>query len=105
VVVTRLVEKGFVERIRAADDARRLELALTPAGRRALKKAPDPAQDRFLAAVQVLAPAKRKILSQLLRDLVGQLGIEGEPELFFEEGTAAPSAKSAARKEARRGAR
>jgi DNA-binding MarR family transcriptional regulator len=106
VVVTRLVERGFVERVRSAADGRRVELALTPTGRRTLKKAPDPAQDRFVAAVRAIAPAKRRILSGLLRDLVMQLGVDGAPELFFEDGTSShASSKPTVRKEARRGSR
>src|SRR5436190_9762776 len=60
VVVTRLVEAGLVQRDRASEDARRLELSLTRAGRAVLKKAPAVMQERILQAVERLSAADQK---------------------------------------------
>ena len=46
VVVTRLVDAGLVQRDRDGEDARRLELSLTRAGRKTLEKAPAVTQER-----------------------------------------------------------
>ena len=43
-VAARLHARGLVARRAAADDARRAELSLTPAGTRLLEKAPTPVQ-------------------------------------------------------------
>lgn len=53
-VVARLVESGLVVRRVARDDARRVELAVTPRARRLLQDAPPSAQARLLAAARTL---------------------------------------------------
>jgi len=86
VVVQRLVERGLVERRRAPSDARRAELALTPAGRRVLGKAPGAAQDRLIQALQALPSGSRRELAELLGRVVRDAGITDPiPSLFFED--------------------
>ena len=55
VVAQALVDRGMIARRRAADDARRLELTLTPAATTLLRKAPGAAQDRLIGAIGRLA--------------------------------------------------
>ncbi len=85
VVVSRLVEKGMVARVRDTRDARRIALALTTEGRRVARRAPDSAQDRFLGAIATLAPRQRKNLSELLGAVIEGMGLSGSPGLFFED--------------------
>ena len=50
VVVSKLARRKLVTRTRATGDARRVEVALTPAGRALVARAPAAAQDRIIAA-------------------------------------------------------
>jgi len=86
VVVSRLVEAGLVQRRRAEDDARRLELALTRQGEQLLSRAPDAAQERLIQGVRELSATDRKRLAQGLKRLLERMGVEERtPEMFFEE--------------------
>ena len=76
VVVARLVAKGLVRRERAADDRRRLELSLTPAGRRLVGRAPEPTTGRLLAALDQLTNEQLRSLSTGLDALIAVLGVE-----------------------------
>jgi DNA-binding MarR family transcriptional regulator len=85
VVVRRLVRRKLVKKTRAADDARRLELTLTPAGRALLRRAPESVQVRLAKAVDGLAAADRRTLGRGLRRLVRALGADDAPSpMFFE---------------------
>ena len=77
VVVRRLVARGLVARTVFADDARRVTIALTPAGRTLLRKAPEPLQARLLASLKRLSTSERKTLAAGLTRLVGEAGITG----------------------------
>lgn len=86
VVVGRLVEKGLVTRERAADDARRVEIALTAAGRRLLRGAPGMAQERLLAALGALDAGDQRELARLLGRVARAMGATDAPAaLFFED--------------------
>jgi DNA-binding MarR family transcriptional regulator len=87
VVVQRLVDAKLVTRTRARDDARRLEVALTPAAKAMLRKAPPSFQERLIDSVSRLPPAKRRALSQALRAIIEDLGLHnhGPAVMFFEE--------------------
>ena len=90
VVVARLVTHGLVRRDRAADDRRRLELSLTPAGRRLLSRAPEPTTGRLLAALDELTSDQLRSLSTGLDALIGTLGVESRAAgMLFEGGAAA----------------
>ncbi len=67
-VVARLVESKLVTRTPARGDARRLAIALTPAGRALLRKSPDPVQARLVNALRSMSRAE-------LKELSGGLGI------------------------------
>jgi DNA-binding MarR family transcriptional regulator len=84
-VVARLTEAGLITRRRAGDDARRLVLSLTRAGRAALKKAPAVTQKQILEAVQKFPPADRERFADMLEELVDALGAEEGSPMFFED--------------------
>jgi DNA-binding MarR family transcriptional regulator len=85
-VVARLVDAGLVQRDRAGEDARRLELSLTRAGRTALQKAPPIAQERILNAVEELPAAERKRFADTFARILDALGADsGRPPMLFED--------------------
>lgn len=104
VVAQALVDKGLVARARAEDDARRLELTLTPAARTLLRKAPGAAQDRLIDALEKLPGATRSQLAKSLARLVEEAGLgDEEAPMMFED---APSpGKSTSKSRARAGGR
>lgn len=73
VVVGRLVRAGFATRERSDEDERRVELAITPAGRASLRKAPAAAQERLVAAIGALSADKRRRLARLLDEVVREM--------------------------------
>jgi DNA-binding MarR family transcriptional regulator len=86
VVVARLVGIGLVTRRRSRTDGRRVELALTPAGRARLARAPAAAQERLVAALERLSSRERARLADGLAGFVAALGVtRGAPRMFFEE--------------------
>jgi DNA-binding MarR family transcriptional regulator len=88
VVVSKLARRGLVTRARADHDARRLEVALTPAGRALLERAPAAAQDRLIAALALLGRPARRRLAADLAALVDAMGAGDEhPPMFFETST------------------
>lgn len=96
VVVGKLAERGLVTRQRTSDDARRVAIALTPAGRALLERAPAAAQDRLIAALALVGRARRRRLAADLVELVRAMGADaGHPPMFFEK--AAPRRKGARR--------
>jgi len=85
-IVSRLELKGFVQRERAADDARRVEVHLTPNGRALLSIHPSSASDRLMQAVKALPPDTLAGLAQGLDALIHTAGLKDEPAvLFFDE--------------------
>jgi DNA-binding MarR family transcriptional regulator len=87
VVVSRLVERGLVQRRANPDDARRLELSPTRRGLALLERAPSASQDRIIAAIASLPPTKRRALAGALELLVAALGVDERdaPMLFAED--------------------
>lgn len=88
VVVTRLVEGGYVSRDRDSADARRLVLNLTKDGRAILQRAPVPPQERIVEALDHLSAADRKRFADLFAKIMDELG-EGTgaaPMLEFGDG-------------------
>ncbi|AUX20057.1 MarR family transcriptional regulator [Sorangium cellulosum] len=85
VVVTRLAERGLVTRRASPEDARRTEIALTPAGRALLRRAPRTVQAELVAAMDRLPAAERRGLARSLTALARAIGAGHEaPPLFFE---------------------
>ncbi len=86
VVVSRLVARRLVSRRRAQSDRRGVVLAITPTGRAAMRRAPESAQARFVAALRRLRPRERATLATGLERFTEELGIRRlEPTMFFEE--------------------
>jgi DNA-binding MarR family transcriptional regulator len=85
VVVRRLVRRKLVKKVRAADDGRRVELTLTPAGAALLRRAPESIQTRLARAIEELSGADRRTLARGMTRLVTSLGMDQMPAtLFFE---------------------
>jgi DNA-binding MarR family transcriptional regulator len=86
VVVKRLVARKLVARITSHVDARRIELALTPAGRRLLARCPEPTQVRLVSALEQLSGRDLASLSEGLASLASEMGVEGHAAgMLFEE--------------------
>jgi DNA-binding MarR family transcriptional regulator len=78
VVVQRLVERGLVARRPDVDDRRRMIIALTPAGRAAVARAPDGASARVSSALDALSDRERAALARLLDTLAHELAGVGD---------------------------
>jgi DNA-binding MarR family transcriptional regulator len=87
VVVTRLVDAGYIERRRAEDDGRRLVLSLTKSGRAALISAPPAPQTQLLDIIDALPAAERKRFATTFARIVDAMGAGNAPAtmLFDEE--------------------
>jgi DNA-binding MarR family transcriptional regulator len=84
-VVSRLVGRGLAERAPAAGDARRMEIAITEAGRGLLRDAPRSAQARMVDALEKMPPARVRALAEGLAALVREAGMRDLPASFFFE--------------------
>jgi DNA-binding MarR family transcriptional regulator len=90
VVVRRLVEQKLVTRNVSKDDARRVELRLTLAGKRRVALCPEPTQTRLLASLERLHSSELSSLTEGLSALMREMGAhDAGPPMFFEE-TASP---------------
>ena len=88
VVVSRLVEARLVKRIQSSNDARRLELTVTPAGRRLLKVNFVTPQERLFASLSRITPERLAQFRSLLAEVVSLSGMDsGTPPMFFEPAT------------------
>lgn len=89
VVVARLVELALVSRKTDPADARRSVLAVSAKGRALLARAPEPYQQRLIAALAALPAARlrevRLGLSAVIAQTTGEIGAA---PLFFEGDTA-----------------
>jgi len=85
-IVSRLELKGFLRRERATDDARRVEVHLTPNGRALLSINPPSASDRLMQAVKTLPPETLDGLAKGLDAVIHAAGLTEEAAvLFFED--------------------
>jgi DNA-binding MarR family transcriptional regulator len=97
-VVMRLAREGLVEKRTADGDARRMEIRLSPGGRRCLERAPQAAQEQLVAAVDALPAAERARLAITLDGLVRRMALPRKrPAMFFEE----PARRTQTRRPAR----
>jgi len=86
VVVDKLVHRGLVNRARSEKDARSVQLSLAPAGKRLLRTAPAAAQERMIRALSEFQPRRRRLLANLLQEMIRKTGIDArKPALFFED--------------------
>jgi DNA-binding MarR family transcriptional regulator len=86
VVVSRLVEAKLVKRSASIADGRRLDLSVTEAGRRLLKSHIVTPQERIIAALARLAPARLSDLRLLLEEVIAESGLDSGPIPMFFEG-------------------
>jgi DNA-binding MarR family transcriptional regulator len=85
VVVRKLHEKGLVTKQAAAADRRRVEVALTPAGRRLADRTPQPAQQAMINRLAALDPGQQAVLADLLERVApAEPGSERIPPMFFD---------------------
>jgi len=90
IVLTRLEARRLVVRRPSEEDARRVEIALTPAGRALARRLPEPAQERLIMALRRLRPAQLRSFARGLAALVRALEVAAEPAgMFFEEQSSA----------------
>jgi len=86
VVVKHLVERGYVLRQRSSADRRGIVLTLTPAGRRAVGRAPQSAQTRMIAALRRFPRRELAAFAGLFERFTVELGVGSlEPTMLFEE--------------------
>ena len=86
VVVKRLVARGLVRRERSTADGRGIVLTLTPAGRRAVERAPQSAQTRMIAALHRFPSRDLQAFAGLFERFTNELGVGAlEPTMLFED--------------------
>jgi len=85
VIVSRLERDGFVKRTRSREDARRVMVGITAAGRRLLEAAPPAPTGRLLEALRTLDGPELAVLEMGVTALANVLGGQGdEPMMMFE---------------------
>ena len=85
VVVRRLVRRKLLEKRRASDDARRVELTLTQAGATVVEAAPEAFQLRLQRVLESMDEGERAVLARALSRLVTGIGAADAPSgMFFE---------------------
>jgi DNA-binding MarR family transcriptional regulator len=85
VVVGRLVRKGLVVRQQDPADRRRVMLALSPAGRALLRRAPEPMQGRLIESIARIPQKDLRTVARNLQMIVREVGAaEGRPAMFLE---------------------
>ena len=97
VVVARLVERGLVKRRTAADDGRRAELTLTPAGRRVLDRAPVSPQARMIDAFRKLSAAEARGIARGLERVLDEMN-DGDGTPLDGDGADAAAARRRAKR-------
>jgi DNA-binding MarR family transcriptional regulator len=85
-VVARLVERGLVVRVPSRSDRRRVELSLTPAGKKLELTAPRVPQAMIIEAIQAMTPKRRAEVVRSLETLATAIGANAvEPKMLFED--------------------
>ena len=90
VVVTRLVDAGFVARDRDKRDGRRLVLNLTKTGKAITDKSPAAAQEKIIEAIEKIPPAERRRFADTFVRIIQEMGEDrgAAPMMFAEEDSA-----------------
>ena len=92
VVVHKLVDKGYVDRVRSHADARRAELGLTKKGKQLVRTLGPPIQHQLLAGLEKLSAKRAAELADMLEVLVSELGqTDRFPPMFFEDRSNSPT--------------
>ena len=71
VMLDRLVERGWVERVRSTQDRRAMHIHLTPQGKALVQRAEKIAATMENPTLRVLSPAERALLIELLMKVAG----------------------------------
>jgi len=88
VVVTRLVDSGYVTRDRDKRDGRRLVLNLTKSGKAITDKSPPAAQEKIIEALDRVPSADRKRFADVFARIIEELGeASGAAPMIFEDET------------------
>jgi MarR family transcriptional regulator, organic hydroperoxide resistance regulator len=77
-LVDKLVRAGYVTKTRRMADQRRVELAISAAGRRILARAPGPAEGVLPEAIADLSKAELQALHRSLRSVIAALELTDE---------------------------
>lgn len=86
VVVKKLVGKKLLSSRPAKDDARRLELRITAAGKKKLQGAPEPIQEKLLRGIKAMPANEAQELERLLLKMLSDFEQSQQPaQLFFAE--------------------
>jgi len=86
VVVSRLVEGGYLMRERDGRDARRLVLTLTKSGRAVAEKAPSVAQEKIIETLERMQPSERRRFADTFSHIIEELGeARGVAPMMFED--------------------
>jgi len=87
VVVTRLVDAGYVSRDRDKRDGRRLVLNLTKTGKAVTDKSPTVAQEKIIEAIERIAPSERRRFADTFVRIIAEMGEDrgAAPMMFAEE--------------------
>ena len=92
VVVRRLVERGLVSRTSSSSDRRRIEIAVTPAGRALLEDAPTTIQTQLMTALRRLSRDDQNMLAGLLERWLREAKIDfATPPMLGEDEVAPPT--------------
>ena len=91
VVVRRLTESGLVEKRASASDARRVEIAITEAGRALVQRARPATQSTLFTGLRRLTTAQLDALDDALRAWLEAVGLKEEAPAMF--GEVEPSAR------------
>jgi MarR family transcriptional regulator, lower aerobic nicotinate degradation pathway regulator len=86
-----LVERGFVSRASSPTDRRRIEIAVTPAGRALLQDAPTTIQTQLMTALRRLSGEEQKTLAGLLERWLKEAHIDFAMPPMFGEDEVAPA--------------
>lgn len=94
-VVERLAAAGMVERSRSRADRRRMEVRITAAGREVLRHAPQPPTTLLVAGMDALRERELDALTEGLKRLANEMGLEAAPApmLFEDEAARRPAAR------------
>jgi DNA-binding MarR family transcriptional regulator len=86
VVVSRLVEGGYVMRERDDRDARRLVLTLTKTGRAVAEKSPPAVQEKMIEILERMQPADRRRFAEIFSHIIEELGeANGVAPMMFDD--------------------
>jgi DNA-binding MarR family transcriptional regulator len=85
VVVTRLLQKGYVSRTPSAADRRRVLLEITPLGREVLANAPATIQMRLISSLREMSAEDNAALAGLMRRWISGAGIDTTVAPMFGE--------------------